>query len=195
MHPHLQAISESSLKKNLPFMKSGLTVRVHQRIKEGAKERIQVFEGLVIYCKGGKGIDSMFTVRKIVDGIGVEKSFPLHSPNIAKIEVVKESKVRRSKLYYMRGRSGKATRLKGKRIEGGLYIPTSANEPEPEEAPPAESADPEAVQSQEQSAPPAAEEAPEEAPAPEEVGLETPAAQPVKDESAEAPAPEEEAKE
>ncbi len=107
----LQAVQEKS-RKTVPVIKPGLTVRVHQKIKEGNKERIQVFEGLVIKLNSGHGADKSFTVRKIVEGIGVEKIFPLYSPLIAKIEVKKEAKVRRAKLYYMRERSGKSARLK-----------------------------------------------------------------------------------
>jgi len=87
-------------------------VRVHQKIKEGEKERIQLFEGLVIKVNSGHGADKTFTVRRVVGGVGVEKIFPLYSTNIEKIEIKKKSKVRRSKLYYMRGRSGKSARLK-----------------------------------------------------------------------------------
>ena len=100
-------------KKNPPMVKSGDTVRVHQRIKEGEKERVQIFEGLVIATKHGHGLDGTFTVRKIaVGGVGVERTYPLHSPNIVKVERVKEAEVSRSKLYYMRDRLGKAARFK-----------------------------------------------------------------------------------
>ena len=98
--------------KDLPEIRPGYTVRVHQKIKEGDKERIQVFEGLVIAKKHGRGINSMITVRKISQGIGVERIFPIHSPVIEKIEVVKKSKVRRAKLYYIRHKSAKQARLK-----------------------------------------------------------------------------------
>lgn len=108
----LQDIQELAVKKRVPVIQTGHTVRVHQKIKEGEKERIQIFEGLVIRVNSGHGADKTFTVRKIVQGIGVEKIFPLYSPNIQKIEVKKESKVRRAKLYYMRERAGKSARLK-----------------------------------------------------------------------------------
>ena len=108
----LQDIQKLAIKKKVPVILTGHTVRVHQKIKEGEKERIQIFEGLVIRVNSGHGADKTFTVRKIVQGIGVEKIFPLYSPNIQKIEVKKESKVRRAKLYYMRDRSGKSARLK-----------------------------------------------------------------------------------
>jgi large subunit ribosomal protein L19 len=98
--------------KAVPKIKAGHTVSVHQKIKEGEKERVQIFEGLVIKVNSGTAADKTFTVRKIVDGIGVEKIFPLYSPLIEKIVVKKEAKVRRAKLYYMRERSGKSARLK-----------------------------------------------------------------------------------
>ncbi|MBU1151236.1 50S ribosomal protein L19 [Patescibacteria group bacterium] len=107
----LKDIQEIATKK-VPNVKVGNTVKVHQKIKEGDKERIQIFEGLVIAINSGHGADKTFTVRKIVEGIGVEKIFPLYSPNIAKIEITKLSKIRRAKLYYMRERSGKSARLK-----------------------------------------------------------------------------------
>lgn len=108
----LQDIQSEGLRTKLPDLTAGLTVRVHQKIKEGEKYRIQVFEGLIIKLNSGHGIDKTFTVRKIVEGVGVEKVFPLHSPLIEKIEIKKESKVRRSKLYYMRKRAGKSARMK-----------------------------------------------------------------------------------
>ena len=108
----LQEIQEVAVKKKVPTIEPGLTVRVHQRIKEVEKERIQIFEGLVIQVNSGHGADKTFTVRKIIGGIGVEKIFTLYSTNIEKIEVKKRSKVRRAKLYYMRERSGKSARLK-----------------------------------------------------------------------------------
>ncbi len=107
----LQEVQKVAIKK-VPNIKVGSTVRVHQKIKEGEKERIQIFEGLVIKMNSGHGADKSITVRKIVEGIGVEKIFPVFSPNIQKIEVKKQSKVRRAKLYYMRERSGKSARLK-----------------------------------------------------------------------------------
>lgn len=100
-------------KKNPPVLKAGDTVRVHQRIKEGEKERIQIFEGLVIATKHGAGIDGTFKVRKIATGgIGVERTYPIHSPNVVKVERVKTAQVSRAKLYYMRDRLGKSARFK-----------------------------------------------------------------------------------
>lgn len=104
-------VTKSQLKKDLPEFRSGCTVRVHVKIKEGDKSRIQVFEGLVIARQGG-GIAEMFTVRKMSNGVGVERTFPVHSPIIDKIEVIRRGKVRRNKLFYLRGRSGKASRIK-----------------------------------------------------------------------------------
>lgn len=107
-------------KKNPPEVKAGDTVRVHQRIKEGNKERVQVFEGLVIATKHGRGLDGTFTVRKIAaGGVGVERTYPLHSPNIIKVERIKTADVSRAKLYYMRDRRGKAARFKQ---EGPSYM-------------------------------------------------------------------------
>lgn len=99
-------------KKKLPAVYTGCTVKIHQKIKEGEKERIQIYEGLVIAVNSGHGADLTITVRKVVEGIGVEKIFPLYSPNIEKIEVKKTSKVRRAKIYFMRDRMGKSARLK-----------------------------------------------------------------------------------
>ncbi len=99
-------------KKNTPEIRTGDTVKVYQKIKEGAKERIQVFEGLVIATHGGTGLDGSFKVRKVSFGIGIERTFPLHSPKIIKVERIKQSRVRRAKLYYLRQLSGKAARLK-----------------------------------------------------------------------------------
>lgn len=114
----LAHVSNSSIKKDVPSLKPGYVVRVHQRIVEGEKERTQIFEGLVIKMSSGShATDKTFTARKIVEGVGVEKVFPIHSTMIEKIEVVKTGKVRRAKLYYMRGLQGKSTRLQDKRGE------------------------------------------------------------------------------
>ena len=104
-------IEQSYLKENLPEFGSGDTVRVHVKIKEGDKERVQVFQGTVIGRRGG-GAGATFTVRKISSGIGVERVFPLHSPNIARIERIRAGKVRRAKLYYLRDLTGKSARIR-----------------------------------------------------------------------------------
>ena len=97
--------------KEPPNIQVGDTIRVHQKIKEGEKERVQIFEGLVIAQKHGKGISGTVIVRKIIDGIGTEKIFPLHSPNVEKFEIISRGKVRRSKLYYLRDRLGKKAKI------------------------------------------------------------------------------------
>ena len=107
-------ITKTQLRNDVPDFRTGSTVKVHVKIKEGDKTRIQVYEGVVIGTTG-TGIAKTFTVRKISNGIGVERTFPVNSPIIDKIEVVRHGKVRRSKLYYLRGRSGKASRIEEKR--------------------------------------------------------------------------------
>lgn len=104
-------IEKSFMKEDYPRFSSGDTVRVHYRIKEGEKERIQVFQGIVI-GRRGSGTGASFTVRKISSGIGVERVFPLYSPNIAKIDKIRTGKVRRNKLYYLRDLTGKSARIK-----------------------------------------------------------------------------------
>ncbi len=107
-------ITKEQLKADLPSFRPGDRVRVSVKIKEGARERVQVFEGLVIKRQGA-GISETFTVRKVSFGIGTERTFPVHSPSIAKIDVVRRGKVRRAKLHYIRGRSAKASRIKERR--------------------------------------------------------------------------------
>ena len=109
----LKLISESSMKADVPSFKIGDTVKVHVKIKEGEKYRIQVFEGTVIARKHG-GINETFTVRRVAHGCGIERVFPVHSPIVDKVEVVRSGKVRRSKLYYLRDRVGKAAKVKEK---------------------------------------------------------------------------------
>ncbi len=107
----IKSIEDAQLKSEVTEFRVGDTIRVHAKIKEGNRERIQVFEGVVIKKQGG-GVRSTFTVRKLSNGVGVEKTWPLHSPKIDKIEVVRHGKVRRAKLTYLRGRIGKAAKVK-----------------------------------------------------------------------------------
>ena len=111
MNEIIKNIESAQLKAEVPQFRVGDTVRVHARIKEGNRERIQIFEGFVLKKQNG-GISETFTVRKISSGVGVEKTFPLHSPRIDKIEVVRKGDVRRAKLNYMRERTGKAAKIK-----------------------------------------------------------------------------------
>lgn len=185
----LQELQQTGLKK-VPTLKTGQTVRVHQRIQEGNKSRIQVFEGLIIKMNSGSGVDKTFTVRKIVSGIGVEKMFPMYSPIIEKIEVKKEGKVRRAKIYYMRDRAGKSARLKESFVsekEVEESIEELAEQREKEEA---EKKEKEAAEAPEETAA----EAPAEVPAEEtaEEAIETPAEEaPVEEPQAEEPQAEE----
>ena len=115
----IKSIEHEQLKNKIPELKVGNTVKVHVRIKEGNKERIQVFEGIIIKVQGG-GLNQTFTVRKISYGVGVEKTFLIHSPLVEKIELVRVGRARRAKLYYLRDRIGKAAKTKeivGARIE------------------------------------------------------------------------------
>ena len=109
----IKVLNDQNVKAEAPVIRIGDTVRVHIKIKEGAKERIQIFEGTVIAKKHG-GVNETFTVRRISYGVGVEKVFPVHSPSIATIEVVRHGFVRRAKLYYLRDRVGKAAKVKEK---------------------------------------------------------------------------------
>ena len=111
MHALIKEIETSQLKAEPPSFNVGDTVRVHAKIVEGAKERIQVFEGVVLKRQNG-GVRETFTVRRISYGIGVEKTWPLHSPRVEKVEVVRRGIVRRAKLFYLRGRIGKAAKVK-----------------------------------------------------------------------------------
>lgn len=108
----LDHVTASSLRKKVPALKPGCSVAVFHKIKEGDKERVQIFKGLVIRVNSGTGVDKTFTVRKVVQGIGVEKIFPFHAATIEKVELIKQGKVRRAKLYFMRKLQGKSTRLR-----------------------------------------------------------------------------------
>lgn len=152
----IKSIEHEQMKNAIPDLKVGDTIRVHQRIKEGNRERIQVFEGIIIKKQDG-GLNATFTVRRVAYGCGVEKTFLIHSPMVEKIEVVRVGKARRAKLYYLRDRVGKAAKTKeniGARIETKEIVIKGA---ETEEAPVAEEV-----------ATPAVEEAKVEAPATEE---------------------------
>ena len=134
----IKSIEHEQLKNKIPELKVGNTVKVHVRIKEGNKERIQVFEGIIIKVQGG-GVNQTFTVRKISYGVGVEKTFLVHSPLVEKVELVRVGKARRAKLYYLRDRVGKAAKTKeqvGARIENREIVVKEdlAEEPISEEA-------------------------------------------------------------
>lgn len=130
------AIEQTHLRANLPELRPGNLVRVYQKIKEGDKERISVFEGLVIASKHGGGISATITVRKVVDGIGVERVFPVHSPRIDKIETVRRSKVGRAKLYYIRDKAAREVRRKMRTLR--QETPAATTEEQTSEVEPAD---------------------------------------------------------
>lgn len=111
MSPLIEEITKSQLKTDIPEFRPGDTVRVHVRVVEGERERIQLFEGVVIKRRG-VGVSATYTVRKVTSGVGVERTFPLHTPRVAQIDVVRHGRVRRAKLYYLRELRGKAARIK-----------------------------------------------------------------------------------
>jgi large subunit ribosomal protein L19 len=117
MHP-TETIDRDSLRDDIPDFRPGDTVKVHVRVVEGSRERVQVFQGAVMRRQGG-GVQETFTVRKVSFGVGVERTFPVHSPTIAKIEVTTLGDVRRAKLYYLRDRHGKAAKIKERRVPRG----------------------------------------------------------------------------
>ena len=110
----IKSLEAEQLKENLPEMAAGDTVKVYVKVKEGNRERLQVFEGVVIKQKGS-GVNRTFTVRRVSYGVGVERTFPIHSPRIDKVEVIKRGRVRRAKLYYLRGRVGKSAKIQEKK--------------------------------------------------------------------------------
>jgi large subunit ribosomal protein L19 len=116
MSTKLNIFNKAQLKKDLPDIRPGDTIKIYQKIKEGDKEKVQVFEGQVLGRKHGQGITSTITVRKVVLGIGVERIFPLHLSTIEKIEILKKGRVRRAKLYYLRKAKGRKARLKKKEL-------------------------------------------------------------------------------
>lgn len=134
MTPLIDEFKKTSIRSDVPNFRPGYTIRVHQKIQEKGKERIQIFEGMVIARKKGKSAEATFTVRKISQGIGVERIFPLYSPHIAKIEIVKTAEPRRAKLYYLRRREREKMRreervkevkiVKAEKTEGGKKVET-----------------------------------------------------------------------
>jgi large subunit ribosomal protein L19 len=130
MNP-VDQVEKSFLRADLPEFRPGDTVRVHVRVAEAGRERIQVFQGVVIRRQGG-GLRETFTVRKVSFGVGVERTFPLHSPSISKLEVVSRGHVRRAKLYYLRARKGKKARIRERRVSEEELLAT-AQAPGPEE--------------------------------------------------------------
>lgn len=114
MDPLIQELTKEQLRDDIPDFRAGDTVRVHVRVVEGSHERIQMFEGVVIKRKGA-GIAATYTVRKIASGVGVERTFPVNDPRVAKVEVLRHGRVRRAKLYYLRERHGKSARIAEKR--------------------------------------------------------------------------------
>ena len=135
MTTKLENFNKEQLNLKVPNVRPGDTVLVHQKIKEGGKDRIQIFEGLVIARKHGTGIPATITVRKVVDGIGVERVFPIHSPSIDKIEILRHAKVRRSKLYYLRTAKGKKAKLKRKDFAAAIAPEEPKEEAVPTEMP------------------------------------------------------------
>ncbi len=111
INPLIEAVTKDQLRTDIPDFRPGDTVRVHAKVVEGSRERIQIFEGVVIKRRG-IGISETYTVRKVSNGVGVERTFPIHTPRVAQIEVVRHGKVRRAKLYYLRALHGKAARIK-----------------------------------------------------------------------------------
>ena len=133
----LERIQRSLVKKTMPAFEIGDTVRVHAKVVEGDKERIQVFEGIVIARKGARNSET-FTVRKISYGVGVERIFPVHSPIVTRVDVVRQGKVRRAKLYYLRAKKGRTAKLEDREFGQGEAAPVAAAQPAEVPAPAAE---------------------------------------------------------
>jgi large subunit ribosomal protein L19 len=131
-----EKFTEQYLRKDLPDIKPGDTVKIHQKVKFGDQERTQMFEGKVLARKHGKGLPATITVRREISGIGVEKIFPLHSPTIEKIEIIKRGKVRRAKIYYLRTAKGRKARLKRVEIKGRTKTEEKKEEEKPKEEKP-----------------------------------------------------------
>jgi len=130
MQDLMKLVESKYVKKNIPALRAGDIIKVHQKIKEGAKERIQVFEGIVLRVRGGKGLNGTFTVRRVSFGIGIERVFPLHLPTIIKIEKIKSIKVRRSRLYYLRGLIGKGAKRRKEFKEFAMWEEPEAEKEE-----------------------------------------------------------------
>jgi len=124
----IDLVEAEARRKNVPALRPGDTVKVHAKVVEGNRERVQIFEGIVI-SQRGSGIKQSFTVRRIAHGVGVERTFLVHSPRIDKIDVLRHGRVRRAKLYYLRGKVGKGARVRERRAAGSAG--TGADEPEP----------------------------------------------------------------
>jgi large subunit ribosomal protein L19 len=116
MTTQVDTFTKSYLKPGLLEVRAGDVVKVYQKVKEGDKERVQIFEGLVLAAKHGKGVEGTITIRKVAEGVGVERIFPIHSPLVEKIELVKRAKVRRAKLFYLRSAKGKRAKLKAREL-------------------------------------------------------------------------------
>jgi large subunit ribosomal protein L19 len=162
----LDLIERSRLRTDVPAFRPGDTVKIHVRVTEAGRERIQMFQGVVIARRGG-GLRESFTVRKVSFGVGVERTFPIHSPTVAKIEIVQHGKVRRAKLYYLRELSGRRAKIRERRVavpEEGLAAEVTAEDVEeaPVEAPAAEATAEAAPEAGAESAPEAARETPSE---------------------------------
>ncbi|MBA7618734.1 hypothetical protein ES703_26066 [subsurface metagenome] len=127
---NVESLIKVKINPNIPDIAPGDTVRVSIKVVEGGKERLQPFQGVVIKLQRG-GIGASFTVRRIAYGVGVERTFPLYSPRVEKVEVIRHGKVRRAKLYYLRGRSGKAARIKERRVDREKKLAQAQIEPEP----------------------------------------------------------------
>lgn len=120
MNQLIKDLTQDQLKTDLPDFRAGDTVRVHAKVVEGTRERIQIFEGVVIKRRG-TGVSASYTVRKISGGVGVERTFPLHTPRVAQIEVTRQGRVRRAKLYYLRNLRGKAARIPEKKEDNSIF--------------------------------------------------------------------------
>ncbi len=153
MSTKTETFNQSQLKKDIPDIRPGDTVRIYQKTEEKGKEKSQIFEGLVIARKHGKGVSSTITVRRVISGIGVEKIFPVHSPVIEKIEIIKRSRVKRAKLYFLRKAKGKRGKLKKKELSEAIVWEEpkqEAKEETPKEEASSQESTPEETESKEE---------------------------------------------